>query len=111
MKCLVSFIALLVLVSVSIAANSLAQTNSQSTEPHYGNLSLRLKQGMSEQEVLNALGQPTNTKLSTSCGRLVGQPYTCQIWVYGHFAINSVVIYFDQSPTGSWAVMAWHSGQ
>jgi hypothetical protein len=110
MKSVLSFVALLVLVSISIA-NSLAQTNSQPTEPNYGQLSLRLNPGMSEQQVLNALGQPTNTKLSTSCGRDVGTPFTCKIWTYGFFAMNSVVVYFDQNPAGSWVVMAWHSGR
>jgi|RhiMetdeSRZDD1v2_1073273.scaffolds.fasta_scaffold116728_6 hypothetical protein len=79
--------------------------------PDYGRLSLRLRQGMSEQDVINALGQPNNSSLSTACGRDVGTPFTCKIWVYGHFAMNSVVIYFGENPAGSWFVMAWHSGR
>jgi hypothetical protein len=89
---------------------------SQTTTPayvDYSKLSLRLKPGMSEADVINSLGPPTKTELST-CGQDIGKPWTCKVLFYGAWNSNSllsngVIIFFATDSTGAWTVNAWKS--
>ena len=70
----------------------------------YRNLNLKLKPGMSEQNVIDLLGQPTSSKL-TSCAQALGQPWPCKIFVYGSDGANSLAILFRSGDsTGTWVV-------
>ncbi len=50
--------------------------------PNYSKMSLQLKPQMTEQEVIDTLGQPTKSEIST-CGQNVGKPYKCKMLIYG----------------------------
>src|SRR5437588_7797751 len=75
----------------------------------YRTLSLRLKPGMSEQNVIDLLGQPVSSKL-TNCGQSLGRPWPCKMLVYGSDASNSLVILFRSTDsTGKWVISSWNA--
>jgi hypothetical protein len=76
--------------------------------PNYAQMSLRLKPGMSEREVITSLGQPTRSDLST-CGGNVGRPWQCKTLVYGLPGLDGLAIYFGQDASGAWVVNSWQS--
>jgi hypothetical protein len=76
-------------------------------------MSPQLKPEMTEQEVIDTLGQPTKSELST-CGQNVGKPYKCKMLIYGvpmrGTLNNSIIIFFTENPsTRTWVVNSWHS--
>jgi hypothetical protein len=75
--------------------------------PNYRRLSIQLKQGMSEQDVTNLMGQANGSSLS-SCGQNVGKPWTCKIWTYGFgngpLGTALAVIFGQDQSTGAWVV-------
>ena len=85
------------------------QSTTTSKFVDYRTLSFRLKQGMSEQNVLELLGQPTSSKLTT-CGQALGHPWPCKMLVYGSDASSSLVILL-QSPESAdrWVVSSWYA--
>jgi hypothetical protein len=81
--------------------------------PNYSKMSLQLKPEMTEQEVIDTLGQPTKSEIST-CGQNVGKPYKCKILIYGvpmRGALNnSIIIFFtEKTSTHTWVINSWHS--
>jgi hypothetical protein len=91
---------------------AMAPVTTEATAPtfvDYRGLSLRLKPGMSEQNVIDLLGEPTNSKL-TNCGQAVGRPWPRKMLVYGSDASNSLVILFRSTDsTGKWVVSSWNA--
>jgi hypothetical protein len=81
--------------------------------PNWGKMSLQLKREMTEQEVIDTLGQPTKSELST-CGQDVGRPFSCKVLIYGlpmnNILNNSLIIFFTENQsTGTWVVISWKS--
>jgi hypothetical protein len=76
----------------------------------YRRLSFRLTAGMSEQDVINLLGQARQSALTT-CGQDVGKPWSCKMWVYGFgsgILGNGLLVNFRQDDsTGAWGVNGW----
>jgi hypothetical protein len=86
---------------------------SQPEAPNWGKLSLQLKREMTEQEVIDTLGQPTKSELST-CGQDIGRPFSCKVLIYGlpmnNILNNSLIIFFTENQsTGTWVVISWKS--
>src|SRR4029077_2184618 len=107
----IQFKLLLCLLVMSGCTGNTPVTTGSSTPTFvdYRSLSLRLKPGMSEREVTDFLGQPTNSKL-TSCGQSVGRPWPCKMLVYGSDASNSLVILFRSTESaGTWVVSSWNA--
>jgi hypothetical protein len=71
----------------------------------YQRQSLQLNWGMSEQNVIDVLGQPQQSALTT-CGYRVGKQWQCKIWKYGVFGDLAVFFRKDNS-TGAWLVNRW----
>jgi hypothetical protein len=71
--------------------------------------SSRLQAGMSEDQVIAALGQPSTVELST-CGGSNGIPtWSCKIMKFGASACNQIAVFFDenipnQSFVNNWSV-------
>jgi hypothetical protein len=102
----------LLLASGCATSPSLVAT-SQPVTPNWGKMSLQLKREMTEQEVIDTLGQPTKSELST-CGQDVGRPFSCKVLIYGlpmnNILNNSLVIFFTENQsTGKWVVISWKS--
>jgi hypothetical protein len=71
----------LLLASGCAAPLSQVATSEPAT-PNYSKMSLQLKPEMTEQEVIDTLGQPTKSEIST-CAQNVGKPYKCKMLIYG----------------------------
>ena len=102
----------LLLVSGCAASPPLVATSEPAT-PNYSKMSLQLKPEMTEQEVIDTLGQPTKSELST-CGQDVGRPFSCKVLIYGlpmnKLLNNSLIIFFTENQsTGTWVVISWKS--
>jgi len=85
-------------------ASSLPRTRSPAPVD-YQRQSLRLNWGMNEQNVIDVLGQPQQSALTT-CGHSVGKQSQCKIWKYGVFGDLAVFFRKDDS-TGAWVVNRW----
>jgi hypothetical protein len=110
---LVQFTLGLCLLLVSGCAASPPVATSEPATPNYSKMSLQLKPEMTEQEVIDTLGQPTKSELST-CGKNVGKPYKCKMLIYGvpmrGTLNNSIIIFFTENPsTRTWVINSWHS--
>jgi hypothetical protein len=111
---LVRFTLGLCLLLVSRCAAPLAPVaTSEPATPNYSKMSLQLKQEMTEKEVIDTLGQPTTSEITT-CGQNVGKPYKCKMLIYGvpmrGTLNNSIVIFFAENPsTRTWVINSWHS--
>jgi hypothetical protein len=111
---LVRFTLGLCLLLVSGCAAPLAPVaTSEPATPNYSKMSLQLKQEMTEKEVIDTLGQPTTSEITT-CGQNVGKPYKCKMLIYGvpmrGTLNNSIVIFFAENPsTRTWVINSWHS--
>jgi len=68
-------------------------------------LSLRLKPMMSEQQVIDTLGQPKSADLGT-CGQATPKPWMCKTLHYGEFH-PSLMIQLRMDQTGTWRVFSW----
>ena len=76
-------------------------------------MSLQLKPEMTEQEVIDTLGQPTTSEITT-CGQNVGKPYKCKMLIYGvpmRGTLNNSIIIFltENSSKRTWVINSWHS--
>jgi hypothetical protein len=88
-------------------------TTSEPATPNYSKMSLQLKPEMTEQEVIDTLGQPTKSEIST-CGQNAGKPYKCKMLIYGvpmrGTVNNSIIIFFtENSSKRTWVINSWHS--
>jgi hypothetical protein len=97
----------LLLVLSCTATNSTDKATNPTVD--YRSLSLRLKPGMSEKNVIDLLGQPSSSKL-ISCGQAVGRPWPCKMLVYGSDAATSLVILFRSADSpDTWVVSSWNA--
>jgi hypothetical protein len=84
---------------------AMPKTATPETQRDWGHLSLQLKRGMTEQDVINLLGEPAHSSLDT-CGGATGRPWGCKVWVYG---LQNLRIYFHESQPNTWLVDSWTS--
>jgi hypothetical protein len=101
------------LLLASGCAAPLSQVASEPATPNYSKMSLQLKPEMTEQEVIDTLGQPTKSEIST-CGQNVGKPYKCKMLIYGvpmRGTVNNSIIIFltENSSKRTWVINSWHS--
>jgi hypothetical protein len=93
---LVQFTLGLCLLLVSGCAAQPPVATSEPATPSYSKMSLQLKPEMTEQEVIDTLGQPTKSEIST-CGK----PYKCKMLIYGvpmrGTLNNSIIIFFTEN--------------
>jgi hypothetical protein len=88
------------------------QTPAQAKPPHdYRRLTLKLKPGMSEQDVTKLMGEASQSALTT-CGQNTGKPFQCKILSYGfgagYVGGNGIAVVFGQNEsTGEWLVVGW----
>jgi len=72
----------------------------------WGPFSLRLQEGMTEQEAINAIGYSPNKVEQRTCGSdSVGGSWSCRILTYGDF-YGSLTVY-EQRSGGLWVVNGW----
>ena len=65
---------------------------------------LKLKVGMSSNEVIAIFGKPIKTSGST-CGGAVGKPWTCITWFYGDYTPS---LTFQQEQDGILYLNSWN---
>jgi hypothetical protein len=79
----------------------------QAKPPHdYRRLTLKLKPGMSEQDVTNLMGEANQSALTT-CGQNTGKPWQCKMLAYGRYDNGITVIFGQKESTGEWLVVGW----
>ena len=97
------------LLVLGCTATNLVTNKATTPTVDYRSLSVRLKPGMSEQNVIDLMGQPTSSKL-TNCGQAVGPSWPCKMLVYGSDSTNSLVILFRSADsTDNWVVSSWNA--
>jgi hypothetical protein len=74
---------------------------------NYGSLSLKLKTGMSEQQVVALFGQANKADVMT-CGSKLAKPWQCKIWYFGSYTSGIDVTFFE-GVDGEWRVNDWTS--
>jgi hypothetical protein len=74
--------------------------------PDYRAWSLQLKEQMTEDDVLHAIGVPPSKVELKTCGQNLGKPWQCKSWTYGH-VMNNLTVYFQKSSDDLWRVSSW----
>ena len=93
--------------AVVVCGCAMPQTSMQpKRNPIGGHLGLLLKPGMTEQDVINVLGQPKQSNLET-CGGATGHPWGCKIWIYGYPLGKGLRVYFHEGQPNTWLVDNW----
>jgi len=87
-----------------VAGTAAAQQAAPSHD--YRRLTLKLKPGMSEQDVTKLMGEANQSALTT-CGQETGKPWQCKILVYAHYSSGIRIIFRQKEPTGDWLVVGW----
>jgi len=64
---------------------------------------IKLKQGMTDKEIISIFGLPQKTKAST-CGQALGKPWTCIMWYYGDWR---PCLTFQASDDGKLYLNSW----
>ena len=82
-----------------------AAPNAVAQQFNPGSLSLRLNQGMTEQQVEGALGYKPNSAQLTTCGGNTPRPWQCLIWTFGSSMQNLTVLF--ENVSGIWMVSSW----
>jgi hypothetical protein len=72
----------------------------------WGCLSMRMREGMSEQEVMNAMGYRPNKVEMTTCGSQTPQPWSCKKYTFGG-SYNAIMVLFERGDEGNWLVNSW----
>jgi len=96
------------------AAGNLPNTVLEQAQPRYaacadvdwGCLSMRMREAMTEQEVINAMGYRPNKVEMNTRGSSTSNPWSCKKYTFGGL-YNNITVYFQQSDTGSWIVNSW----
>ena len=95
------------IVTLSMAAlMTIGGTGIVLAQVNWGPFSLRLSEGMKEQEAINAVGYlPSKVELKT-CGTESTQgAWDCKILTYGDLYSNLTI--FERRSGGSWVVNSW----
>ncbi len=72
----------------------------------WGELSSRLTENMTEDEVKHALGYSPNKVDLETCGGGTGRPYPCKVYTFGD--ANSGIFVVFQNWEGRYRVMLWN---
>lgn len=72
----------------------------------WGPASLRLSENMTEQEAINAVGQPPNMAELDTCGSKTPNPWECRILTFGN-RFDTLQILFYQDRDHIWRVTGW----
>ena len=93
------------IVVCSAAAVGLAQP---AFSQGFAALGVRLQQGMTEPQVVTAIGElPDATSLST-CGAKTGHPWKCKSYTYGPGAdLSQLYVLFEYRSGVGWVVNKW----
>lgn len=75
----------------------------------YGALSPRLKQEMTEQQVLTALATPPTKSEMSTCGQQTGRPWQCKTLMFGEPLNNVTVYFYNDKDDGNWRVNNWNA--
>lgn len=74
-----------------------------------GELSKKLEVGMSEDQVLSVIGEPTSVAVST-CGSKTPDPWQCKKFEYeDDWSDSSLIVYLQRAESGSWLVNSWET--
>jgi uncharacterized protein YecT (DUF1311 family) len=68
--------------------------------------SMRLRQSMTEQEVMAAIGYRPNKVEMQTCGSSTNHPWSCKIFTFGSLYENIKVL-LEEDPLGNWTVNSW----
>jgi hypothetical protein len=60
---------------------------------------------MTEQQLIELIGQPVQSELRT-CGANLGKPWQCKIWSFGTW-VSGLTIDLSNSYDGEWRVNSW----
>jgi hypothetical protein len=94
------------LIFCAICALDLCVSTAASAQ-NWGDKSARLDLGMTEQQVMTAVGYRPNKVEMQTCGQnSAGGAWTCKKYTYGNL-YDGLVVYFSQSPDGSWRANNW----
>jgi uncharacterized protein YecT (DUF1311 family) len=68
--------------------------------------SIRLRQSMTEQEVMAAIGYRPNKVEMQTCGSHTDHPWSCKIFTFGSLYEN-ITVYFSEGTSDNWMVNSW----
>ena len=93
-------------VLIAVAMIGIQNSPSDAQQVTWGQISALLDKGMTEQEVIQAVGyRPTKVELQT-CGQdTTGGAWSCKIYTFGNMYEN-LRIYFHEGTRG-WLVNGW----
>jgi hypothetical protein len=99
-----SLAALILVGALSTSGPALAQIS----RADLGALSARLNPGMTEQQVIDAIGYAPNSVSLQTCGMdSKTGPWTCKVYMYGPgYKYSSIAVLF-QLTSGQWVVVSW----
>lgn len=89
-------------------------SESVQTRPRYtacadadlGCKSMRLRQSMTEQEVMAAIGYRPNKVEMHTCGSSTDHSWSCKIYTFGS-SYDHITVYFEEGPVDNWMVNSW----
>jgi hypothetical protein len=68
--------------------------------------SMRLRESMTEQEVMAAIGyRPDKVEMHT-CGSSTDHPWSCKILTFGS-PYENITVYFEKGPIDDWTINSW----
>jgi hypothetical protein len=72
----------------------------------WGCLSMRVQDGMTEQEVMNAMGYRPNKVEMDTCGSRTSHSWSCKVYTFGG-SYSQIVVWFQRADEGYWIVNSW----
>jgi hypothetical protein len=72
-----------------------------------GCMSMQLRDDMTEQEAISAIGYRPNKVEMTTCGSSTDHPWQCKLLTFGGL-FNRLTVYLTRNPAGIWEVNSWH---
>lgn len=92
--------------SVSPEPAPIRPSYAQCADMDWGCKSMRLRESMTEQEVMTAIGYRPNKVEMHTCGSSTDHPWSCKKFTFGSLYENITVL-FEEDPTGNWIVNSW----
>jgi hypothetical protein len=106
-KAITAFIFVVIVLGVGGCTRPAPASPPAAQYPNRAAQSLRLNAGMTEPEVVAALGEPASSELAT-CGQALGTPWSCKFWkYYGGRTANNLTVTFSNAGGKGWIVSGW----